>query len=88
LRIEGRGCTIHLGRGAFVGLGYHTVGVVENKPHPPAKVTAISEPSAIGGRAVGVGCLHPGPDAIAAYSGHLLFSGSRGGVAVPFKVIL
>lgn len=81
LRIEILGCTIHLGRGPFLELGYHNVG-------SPAETTALTEPVAIGGTAIGAACLSPGPSAIGQYRGYLRLGASRNGTQKPFTVIL
>ncbi len=81
VRVEILNCIIHLGKGPFLELGYHNVG-------SPSVTTAVTEPRGIGGFARGVGCLSPGPDAIAQYRGYLNFSASRNGAKKPFTVIL
>jgi hypothetical protein len=81
VRVEGFACTVHLGDGDMLGIGWGNTG-------SPAEITGRSEPIGIGATAVGVGCPSPGPSAIGQYSGSLLLGGSRGGIARPFKIIL
>lgn len=81
LRVEVPNCTVHLGKGPFLELGYHNVG-------SPAETAALTEPVAIGGTAIGVACLSPGPLAIGQYRGYLRLAGSRNGAKKPFIVIL
>ncbi len=81
LRIEIPNCTIHLGKGPFLELGYHNVG-------SPAETTALTEPVGIGGTAIGIGCLLPGPSAIGQYRGYLRLTASRSGERAPFIVIV
>ena len=81
LRIEVPGCTVHLGKGPFLELGYHNVG-------SPAEVTALTEPVAFGGTAIGAACQSPGSSALARYTGYLRLIGSRDGAKTPFTVIL
>jgi hypothetical protein len=81
LRVEAPGCTVSLGKGPFLELGYHNFG-------SPSETTALTEPVGIGGTAAGAGCLSPGPSAIAEYKGYLRLGGSRNGVKKPFIVIL
>jgi hypothetical protein len=81
LRVEAPGCTVHLGKGPFLELGYHNVG-------SPPETTALTEPVAIGGTAIGAACLTPGPSAIGQYRGYLRLGGSRNGTKQPFTVIL
>ncbi len=81
LRIEVPGCTIQLGKGPFLELGYHNVG-------SPFETTALTEPAAIGGTAIGIACLSSGPSAIGQYKGYLRLSASRHGRKKPFTVIL
>jgi hypothetical protein len=81
VKIEAPGCTIHLGKGPFLELGYHNEGA-------PIEITALTEPIPIGGTAVGPVCPSPGPDAIAQYHGYLRFGASRDGEQEHFTVIL
>jgi hypothetical protein len=81
LRIEVPGCTVHLGNGPFLELGYHNVG-------SPAETTALTESVGIGGTAIGIACLSPGPSAIGRYRGYLRLTASRNGAKKPFTVIL
>ena len=81
LKIEIPGCTVHLGKGPFLELGYHNVG-------SPAETTALTEPIPIRGTAIGAACLDPGTSAIGQYRGYLRLAGSRGGEKKPFTVIL
>jgi hypothetical protein len=80
-RIEVPGCTVHLGKGPFLELGYHNTG-------SPAETTALTEPYPFGGTAVGAACLSPGPSAIGQYRGYLRLAASRNGAKKPFTVIL
>lgn len=81
LRIETPGCTIHLGKGPFLHLGYHNF-------RSPREVTALTEPLPIGGVAIGLLCFSTGPFAIGQYKGYLRMGGIRSGEKVPFRVIL
>jgi hypothetical protein len=81
LRVEVPGCTVHLGKGPFLELGYHNVG-------SPKETTALTEAVAIGGTAIGAACQFPGSSAIAQYSGYLRLGASRNGAKEPFTVIL
>lgn len=81
VRIEAPGCTIHLGKGPFLELGYHN----EGSPH---EITALTEPVAILATATGPICPSPGAKAIVQYHGYLKIGASRDGGRVPFTVIL
>lgn len=81
VRVEVPGCTVYLGKGPFLELGYRSYG-------SPRETTALTAPVPIGGTAIGSGCLTPGPHAIAQYKGYLRFQGWRNGVQKPFIVIL
>lgn len=81
VRIEAPGCTIHLGKGPFIELGYHNEG-------NPREITALTEPDPIVAKATGALCPSPGPEAIVQYHGYLKIGGARDGKRVPFTVII
>lgn len=81
LRVEAPGCLVHLGKGPFIEVGYHNVG-------KPVETTGLTEPIAIGGTAIGVGCVSPGPFAIGQYRGDFRLAAARNGVEKPFVIVL
>lgn len=81
VRLEAPGCTVHLGKGPFLQLGYHNEGA-------PSEITALTEPIAIGATAVGAICPVPGPAKYVQYRGYLRLGATRDGERKPFRVTL
>lgn len=81
LRVEVPGCTVHLGKGSFLELGYNNV-------NSATETTGLTEPIPFGGTAIGAACLSPGPSAIGEYSGYLRLAASRDGAKKPIIIIL
>jgi hypothetical protein len=81
LRLGVPGCTVSLGPGLLLSLGFHNTG-------SPREITALTESVGLQAAVVGAGCPTPGGDGFAEFEGYLLLQGARHGERAPFTVII